>query len=98
LILQVAGPNHKTRNNLYARKTLELLNLSQQYPWFPPFGPDGDGKLAGGEVEHGQENKLWELSIGLTRERWVEEDRPGKSPASGGGRAVAARLRELTRR
>jgi hypothetical protein len=56
-ILQVVGPNHNTGNNLYARKTLELLNPSQIYPWLPPLGPDGDGKLAGGEVERGQANK-----------------------------------------
>jgi hypothetical protein len=67
-------------------------------PLVPPFGPDGDGKLAGGEVEHGHANKLRESSIGLTRERLVEKDRPGKSPASGGCGAVAARPRELTRR
>jgi hypothetical protein len=27
-------------------------------PLAPPFGPDSDGKLAGGEVEHRQANKL----------------------------------------
>jgi hypothetical protein len=67
-------------------------------PLVPPLGPDGDGKLAGGEVEHGQTNKLQGSSIGLTRERLVEEDRTGKSPASGGGGAAAARPRELGRR
>jgi hypothetical protein len=64
-------------------------------PLAPPLGPDSDGKLAGGEVEHGQANKLRGSSIGLTRERLVEEDRPGKSPASGGGGAAAAQPQEL---
>jgi hypothetical protein len=78
-------------------RTLELLNPSHKYPWLPPR-PDGDGKLAGGEVGHGQANKRRESAIGLTCERLVEEDRPGKSLVSGGGGAAAARPRELKRR
>jgi hypothetical protein len=41
--------------------------------------------LAGGEVGHGDANKRQGCEIGLTRDRLVEEDRPGRSPASGGG-------------
>jgi hypothetical protein len=58
-------------------------------PLAPPFGPDSDGKLSGGEVEHRQANKLRGSSIGLTCERLVEEDWPGKSPTSGSGGAPA---------
>jgi hypothetical protein len=34
-------------------------------------------------------------AIGLTRDRLVAVDRPGRSPVSGGGGAAAARLQEL---
>jgi hypothetical protein len=54
--------------------------------------------LAGGEVGHGEANKRQENAIGLTRDRLVEEVRPGRSPASGGGGAEAVRLRRLGRR
>jgi hypothetical protein len=54
--------------------------------------------LAGGEVGHGEVNKRKGNEIGLTRDRLVEEDRPVRSPASGGGGAGAARPRELGRR
>jgi hypothetical protein len=54
--------------------------------------------LAGGEVGHGQANKRQGCEIGLTRDRLVEEDRSGKSPASGGGGAEAAQPRGLGRR
>jgi hypothetical protein len=97
-ILQGAGLIHKTGNNLFALRTLELLKSSHKSPWFLPLGPDGGGKLAGGEVEHGQENKRWGSSIRLTRDRWVAVDRPEECPASGGGGAAAARPRELGRR
>jgi hypothetical protein len=40
-------------------------------------------------VEHGQVNKVRGSSIGLTRERLVKKDRPGKSPSSGSGGAAA---------
>jgi hypothetical protein len=53
--------------------------------------------LVVGEVGHGQANKQWGKAIGLTRDRLVEEDRPGKSPASGGSGAEAARPRGLGR-
>jgi hypothetical protein len=49
-------------------------------------------------VGHGQANKRRESAIGLTRERLVEEDRPGMSPVSGAGGAAKARARELKRR
>jgi hypothetical protein len=42
-------------------------------------------------VECGQANKRRGSSIGLARERLVEEDWPGKSPASGGGAAAGTR-------
>jgi hypothetical protein len=45
-------------------------------------------------VEHGKANKLRGSSIGLTCERLVEEDRPGKSSASGG---TAAGTRTVVR-
>jgi hypothetical protein len=45
--------------------------------------------LAGSEVGHGEVNKQQGSAIGLTRDRLVEEDRPGRSPASGGGGAAA---------
>jgi hypothetical protein len=64
-------------------------------PLVPPR-PDGDGVLAGGEVGHGVVNKRHENATGLTRDRLVEEDRPGRSPASGGAEAV--RPRGLRRR
>jgi hypothetical protein len=54
--------------------------------------------LADGEVEHGEVNKRQGNEIGLTRDRLVEENRSVRSPASGGGGAGAARLRELERR
>jgi hypothetical protein len=47
--------------------------------------------LAGGEVGHGEANKRQGCEIELTRDRLVKEDRPGRSPASGGGSAEAAR-------
>jgi hypothetical protein len=53
--------------------------------------------LAGSEVGHGELNKRQGNAIRLTRDRLVEEDRPGRSPASGGGGAEAARPRELGR-
>jgi hypothetical protein len=37
-------------------------------------------------------------AIGLTRDRLVVVDRPGRSPVSGGGGAAAAWPRELKRR
>jgi hypothetical protein len=61
---------------------------------FPPE-PDGGDVLAGGEVGHEEVNKRQGCEIGLTRDRLVEEDRPGKSPVSGGGSAEAVRPREL---
>jgi hypothetical protein len=51
--------------------------------------------LAGGEVEHGEANKRQRNAIGLTRDRLVEEDRPGRSSVSDGGGAEAARSRRL---
>jgi hypothetical protein len=97
LNLQVTGSNHKTGKNILALGPLELLKLSQLGPC-PPLGPDGGGVLAGGEVGHGEVNKRHGSAIGLTRDRLVEEDRPGRSPASGGGGAEAARSRRLGRR
>jgi hypothetical protein len=46
-------------------------------------------------VGHGVVNKRQGNEIGLTRDRLAEEDRPGRSPASDGGGAEAARPREL---
>jgi hypothetical protein len=48
---------HKGGKNLYAIGSLEILNSSQPYARFPPYGPDGGGVLAGGEMEHGVANK-----------------------------------------
>jgi hypothetical protein len=63
-----------------------------------PPGPDGGSVLAGGELGHGELNKRQENAFRLTRDRLVEEDRPGRSPASGGGGAEAVRPQELERR
>jgi hypothetical protein len=54
--------------------------------------------LTGGEVGHGEANKQRGNANGLTRDRLVEENRPGRSLASGGGGAEAARPRKLRRR
>jgi hypothetical protein len=54
--------------------------------------------LAGSEVGHGEANKRQGSAIGLTRDRLVVEIRPGRSLASGGGGAEAARPRRLGRR
>jgi hypothetical protein len=67
-------------------------------PRFPTPYPDGGGALAGGEVRLGEANKRAGSAIGLTLDRLVVEVRPGRSPASGGGRADAARPRKLGRR
>jgi hypothetical protein len=66
LILQGAEPKHKTEKNLFTLQTLELLKPSQEYPRLSPLGPDGEGVLTGGEVGHGEVNKLQGSSIGLT--------------------------------
>jgi hypothetical protein len=51
--------------------------------------------LAGGEAGHGDANKRQGCEVGLTRDRLVAVVRPGRSSASGGGGAEAARPREL---
>jgi hypothetical protein len=50
-----------------------------------------------GEVGHEQAIKRQGCEIGLTSDRSVAVVRPGRSPASGGGGAEAARPRELGR-
>jgi hypothetical protein len=77
---------------------LGLLFFAHKYPWSLPIGPDGGDRLAGGEVELGHANKRQGSSIGLTRDQLVVVDRPGESPASGGGGAAAAHPRETGRR
>jgi hypothetical protein len=49
-------------------------------------------------VGHGEVNKRQGNEVGLTRDRLVAVVRPGRSPASGGGGAKAARPRKLEQR
>jgi hypothetical protein len=59
---------------------------------------DGGGEAAAGDVGSAQANKWHGVAIGLTLDRLVVEVRPGRSPASDGGGAEAARPRKLGRR
>jgi hypothetical protein len=79
-------------------RPLETSKTFKNRPLVPPTGPNGGGVLTGGEVWHGEANKRQGSAIGLTRDRLVEEVRPGRSPASGGGGAEAARPQRLGRR
>jgi hypothetical protein len=59
---------------------------------------DGGGEAVTGDVGPAQANKWHRVAIGLTLDRLVVEVQPGRSPASGGGGAEAARPRRLGQR
>jgi hypothetical protein len=88
--LQDTAKTLKGVKNHFARRESSHLCLRPS-----PSYPDGGGALAGGEVRLGEANKRARSAIRLTTDRLMAEARPEMSPASGGGRAVAARSRKL---
>jgi hypothetical protein len=104
-ILQVAGTSPKKGKNLFAQGPLETFGLHKtalaSNSWAlesknPHRGTLGGAeRLAGGQGSPELTNKRHRTVIGLTTGPLAEEDWPEASPASGDGKAVAARLREL---
>jgi hypothetical protein len=91
-------PTHKGWVESLCTQAPGSFKSSQVCPRFPTLCPDGGGALAGGEVRLGEANKRAGSVIGLTLDRLVVKVRPGRSPASGGNGAEAARPRRLERR
>jgi hypothetical protein len=88
-------PTHRGWVESLCTQAPRIFKSSQMCPRFPTLCPDGGGVLTGGEVRLGEANKRAGSAIGLTLDRLVVKVRPGRSPASGSGGAVAARPREL---
>jgi hypothetical protein len=105
--------NFSCKNYSYLEEVVDLITLSttkfgllfldismilNRFYKFQPIHSKRGRIFLRGEVGHGVAKKRWGTAIGLSRDRLMAVVRPGRSPASGGGGAEAARPQELGRR